>query len=192
MKRKELFYAVIGGCFGAAITMLVGLFTPIKVDAQSQPTDAQFGTLRCREIHIVNTQGQDTVSIKGDEESASIKIRAHSIVPGQPNSEITFRANAFGADIDMGKISIKADKNSCDLSMSGERNIIKMFNQKKNIGAVEIATTDRGGSVSVKGKPHNIKRQMFDHRASSGRASIRIDKEGNGVFEAWDANGRRR
>lgn len=37
MKRKELFYAVIGGCFGAAITMLVGLFTPIKVDAQSQP-----------------------------------------------------------------------------------------------------------------------------------------------------------
>ena len=34
MKRKELFYlAVIEGCFGAAITMLVGLFTPIKVDA---------------------------------------------------------------------------------------------------------------------------------------------------------------
>ena len=192
MKRKELFYAVIGGCFGAAITMLVGLISPIRVDAQSQPTDAQFGTLRCREIHIVNTQGQDTVSIKGDEESASIRIRAHSIVPGQPNSEITFRANAFGADIDMGKISIKADKNSCDLSMSGEQNMIKMFNPKKNIGAVEIATTDRGGSISVKGKPHNIKRQMFDYRASSGGASVRIDEEGNGVFEAWDANGRRR
>lgn len=53
MKRKELFYAVIGGCIGALITMIVGLLSPLHVIAQSQPTDAEFGTLRCREIGIV-------------------------------------------------------------------------------------------------------------------------------------------
>jgi len=192
MKRKEVLIAVIGGCIGAVITMMVGLLSPLQVIAQSQPQDAEFGTLRLRQLHIVNAKGQATVSIEGSEDKTSISMRAHSIVPGQPNSEITFRADAYGASIDMGKILIKADKNNCNLSMSGEHNIIKMFNQKKNIGAVAIATDDRGGEVSVKGKPHNIKRQMFDYRASSAGASMSIDKNGDGVFNAWDAKGLRR
>jgi len=192
MIRKEMLYAVIGGFIGAGLTMMVGLISPLQVIAQSQPTDAEFGTLRCREIHIVNTQGQATVSIEGSEDKTSISMRAHSIVPGQPNSEITLTADAYGAEIDMGKISIKADKNACDLSMNGERNIIKMFNPKKSSGAVAIATTDRGPSVSVTGKPHNIKRQMFDSRASSAACQMSIDKNGDGVFNAWDAKGLRR
>lgn len=187
-----MLYAVIGGCIGAGLTMMVGLLSPLQVIAQSQPQDAEFGTLRCRQLHIVNAKGQATVSIKGSDESASISMRAHSIVPGQPNSEITLTADAYGAEIDMGKISIKADKNACHLSMSGEHNIIKMFNRKKNVGTVAIATTDSGPSVSVKGKPHNIKRQMFDYRASSAACQMSIDKNGDGVFKAWDANGRRR
>ena len=39
MKRKEVLIAVIAGCFGAVITMGVGLFIPVGVVAQSQPTD---------------------------------------------------------------------------------------------------------------------------------------------------------
>ena len=49
MKRKELFYAVIGGCFGAAITMLVGLISPIKVGAQSQPFPTSDESPTCRD-----------------------------------------------------------------------------------------------------------------------------------------------
>ena len=41
MKRKEvLIAAVVGGCIGAVLTMGVGLFAPVGVAAQSQPTDA--------------------------------------------------------------------------------------------------------------------------------------------------------
>jgi len=31
MKKKEMLYAVIGSCFGAVLTMIVGLFTPTGV-----------------------------------------------------------------------------------------------------------------------------------------------------------------
>ena len=37
MKRKEMFYAVIGGCFGAVITMMVGLISPLHGIALSPP-----------------------------------------------------------------------------------------------------------------------------------------------------------
>ena len=40
MKRKDVLIAVIGGCIGALVTMSVGLFAPVGVVAQSQPTDA--------------------------------------------------------------------------------------------------------------------------------------------------------
>ena len=40
MKRKDVLIAVIGGCVGALVTMSAGLFAPVGVVAQSQPTDA--------------------------------------------------------------------------------------------------------------------------------------------------------
>ena len=53
MKRKEVLMAVIGGFFGALVTMMVGLFLPMGVVAQSYNQDAVFGTITCRKIEVV-------------------------------------------------------------------------------------------------------------------------------------------
>ena len=70
MKRKEVLYAVIGGCFGAFITMLAGLFIPVGVVAQSQSTDAVFNTIQCKGIKVVDESGETRVRIRSQVFSA--------------------------------------------------------------------------------------------------------------------------
>ena len=50
MKRKEALYAVIGGCVGAVLTMVVCSVVPIGAQSQS---DAIFGKITCREMEVV-------------------------------------------------------------------------------------------------------------------------------------------
>ena len=63
MKRKEVLIAVIAGCFGAVITMGVGLFIPVGVVAQSQPTDAEFETITCGRLRVVDGKGNALVDL---------------------------------------------------------------------------------------------------------------------------------
>ena len=56
MKRKEVLYAVLGGCFGTLVTMGVGLFTPMSVGAQNQ--DVVFRKITCTKINVVDSSSK--------------------------------------------------------------------------------------------------------------------------------------
>ena len=63
MKRKEVLIAVVAGCFGAVITMGAGLFIPVGVVAQSQPTDAEFETITFGRLRVVDGKGNALVDL---------------------------------------------------------------------------------------------------------------------------------
>ena len=57
MRRKEAFFAVVGGVVGAVLTMVTGLFSPLG----AQDEDASFGTVTCRELKVVGPAGDTRV-----------------------------------------------------------------------------------------------------------------------------------
>lgn len=63
MKRKEVLIAVVTGCFSAVIAMGVGLFIPVGVVAQSQPTNAEFETITCGRLRVVDGKGNALVDL---------------------------------------------------------------------------------------------------------------------------------
>ena len=65
MKRELIYAAVIGGVVGALMTAALGLVLPMG--AQTQVTDAEFGTITCRKL-LVKYEYDDAV---GTEMSAS-------------------------------------------------------------------------------------------------------------------------
>ena len=54
MRRKEALYAVIGGVVGAILTMVVGSFSPLGAQSQS---DVSFGKITCKELVVENKDG---------------------------------------------------------------------------------------------------------------------------------------
>ena len=63
MKRKEVLIALISGNIGAVIAMMMGLFTPLHGIAQSQPQDAEFGKITCREIEVIDEDGNRIIQL---------------------------------------------------------------------------------------------------------------------------------
>ena len=93
MKRKEVLMAVIGGFFGALVTMMVGLFLPMGVVAQSYNQDAVFGTITCRKIEVVElypTKGGwrdiPMVIIGSDEDGGSVTVWGYKRPTGVPSA----------------------------------------------------------------------------------------------------------
>ena len=54
MKAKEQWYAVIGGCVGAVLTLVVCSFSPLGAQSQS---DGNFGRITCTELEVVSPDG---------------------------------------------------------------------------------------------------------------------------------------
>ena len=65
--------AVIGGCFGALVTMLMGLFDPMGVVAQNQ--EAVFGKITCTEIAVVDSGGKPWCFIYSGEHGGFVGVR---------------------------------------------------------------------------------------------------------------------
>ena len=57
MNTKERLYAVIGGCVGAVLTMLVCSFLPLGAQSQS---DGHFDEITCRRLRVVADNGSDS------------------------------------------------------------------------------------------------------------------------------------
>ena len=65
MKRKETWYAVIGGCVGAVLVMVVCSFLPLG--AQSQGEDV-FGEIICTALKVVNAENNEIISLGSNPE----------------------------------------------------------------------------------------------------------------------------
>ena len=58
MRRKEALYAVIGGIVGAVLTIAAGSFSPLE--AQNEVGDAEFDTITCRLMKLVDPDSGHT------------------------------------------------------------------------------------------------------------------------------------
>ena len=65
MKKKEAWYAVIGCCVGAVLTLVVCSFSPLGAQSQS---DANFGKITCTELEVVRSDGTRAALIFVDED----------------------------------------------------------------------------------------------------------------------------
>ena len=56
MKREETWCAVIGGCVGAVLTLVVCSFSPLGTE--NEAADAEFGVITCQEIRVISSDGK--------------------------------------------------------------------------------------------------------------------------------------
>lgn len=77
MKSRERFYAVIGGCAGALLTLILCSFLPLG--AQSEGTN--FGDITCTGLSVVDSDGNALVRLSTDERGGYISVRNPNAVP---------------------------------------------------------------------------------------------------------------
>ena len=63
MNTKERLYAVIGGCVGAVLTMVVCSVVPIGAQSKAD----RFGEITCNGIKVVNRNGRTMVELGSGE-----------------------------------------------------------------------------------------------------------------------------
>ena len=170
MKSKEVLYAVIGGCFGAFITMLVGLFIPVGVVAQSQPTDAVFHTIQCKGIEVVDESGETRVRIRSGLFGGFVTVRGKE---GKAVAELGI--NKYGGSVWLQGKTGNASAVMRSSDHGGEIAVCNSFGEKR----VVIYVLDDHGFVDVKGLWPSVLARMS------------VDENGNGVVNTWDKNGYR-
>ena len=71
MKTKEAWYAVVGGCVGAVLTMVVCSFSPLGAQSQS---DGNFGKIICTRLEVVDADGTPVVHISANENKGFVAV----------------------------------------------------------------------------------------------------------------------
>ncbi|MDE0506819.1 MAG: hypothetical protein OXI86_22310, partial [Candidatus Poribacteria bacterium] len=89
MNRKERLCAVLGGCFGAALTMAVCSFSPIG--AQSGDT---FGEISCTGLRIVAQDGKTGVTLGTGTEGSFVSVHGT-----EGKSEAALRLDKKGGQV---------------------------------------------------------------------------------------------
>lgn len=170
MKRKEVLYAVIGGCFGALIAMLVGLFIPVGVVAQSQPTDAAFHTIQCKGIEVVDEDGETRVRIRSGPFGGLVTVRGKE---GKATAELS--VNEYGGVLWLQGKTGNASAVIRSTDHGGEIDVCNSFGEKR----VVMYVLDDHGFVDVKGLWPTVLARMS------------VDENGNGAVSTWDKKGYR-
>lgn len=70
MKRELIFAAVVGGCFGALLTIMLGLVVPLGALSGE---DGHFDVVTCKEVKVVDLEGKG-VSIQSVHSSGLIVV----------------------------------------------------------------------------------------------------------------------
>ena len=188
MKRKEVLYAVIGGCFGALITMLVGLFIPVGVVAQSQPTDAVFHTIQCKGIEVVDESGETRVRIRSSLFGGLVTVRGKE---GKGLAELS--VSRYGGTVWLEGNNGEPSAAVRSTDHGGE---IAVSNLSGHTRVVMYVLDDRG-FVDVKGLWPTVFARLEEAKYggrvsvfSQGepRAVMFVDENGNGVINTWDKN----
>ena len=71
MRRKEAFFAVVGGVVGAVLTMATGLFSPLGVQSQAM---RNFGKITCTELEVVRPDGTQGAWIYANDDGGRVIV----------------------------------------------------------------------------------------------------------------------
>ena len=183
MNTKERLYAVIGGCVGAVLTMVVCSFLPLGAQSQGD----RFGEITCTGLKVVGPDGSLQVRLGGDllndGDHASVFISdlgyggaimcfskdAGSVLLGATKYGGT--VHVFGTGKDPAQARMMVDEHGAKVRVIGEG----------RDGQAHMSVDEYGGAVSVFGKGGSI-----------SRAKMGVNEYGNGGVSTWDKNGYRR
>ena len=161
MKMKERLYAVIGGCVGAFITMLMWSYNPLG--AQSGE-DGNFNVVTCRELMVLDSEGKRNVRMSSQEYGGSIGVYGDT------------GASLLVIDKRGGRITVAGDTGSAWMSMGGHGGFVSVFGQKGEGRGAVMSINKHGGEVRV----------VSDQE---GKAIMAVNEDGNGAVTTWDKAG---
>ena len=216
MRKKEHWYAIIGGCVGAVFTMVVCSSFPIVAQSQGD----NFGEITCTGLRVVNAKGTAVIRLVGSESGGTIMVFEDSVPPfkwvsmhcDREYSEfsITNGLSALvrvGADEKGGSVAVysqdQADHSTAGLGVGADGGMVSVFGKEKEGGMAALTTDRHGGVVSVFGKGEHRSWAYLGNDEHGGRvgvlgkgetrseASISINQLGIGGLGVWDKNGYR-
>ena len=213
MKAKERLYAVIGGCVGAALTLVVCTFFPTGAQTQED----SFGEITCTGLKVIDPKnGTAVIELVPDKWGGRIKIR-HTIdlVLAEFSAE-PFGGSAVVRNIEGVEALMKGDADGGRISVSGEGQLhgavmtvdedsgkIYVFGNDTKEGQIHMTINEHGGSISVYGKDDHAGRAHLGVNEyggivgvsargdSKGQAVMGVNEYGNGAVSTWDKNGYR-
>ena len=221
MKTREAWYAVVGGCVGAVLTMAVCSILPLGVQSQ---LDGSFGEIVCTGLKVVSPDGIGRV-ILGHYSAGYYGIQ----VLGEDGVIRVYMGTAIGAgDRENGETNVWGENRSSLATMGvsehggeygghggtvgvygkfGTYAGMKIYEHGGNVNVsgnythAAIGITEHGGKVHVYDEHSGKAAQMFTtehggrvkvvNKEGNTRAAIGINEYGNGAVSTWDKNGYR-
>ena len=182
MNTKERLYAVIGGCVGAVLTMLVCSFLPLGAQSQGN----RLGYITCTGLKVIDSAGRTMVDIGYDEMGGgkigiwandSMHLRQVFLAAGNSGGGITCFARVNTSDELLARGSVGMGFGGGDPE-AGQISIMGGLLRPRVIMEVD----EHGGRVNVYGKGKDN---------DTTRAVICVNEYGNGAVGTWDKNGYR-
>ena len=174
MRRELIYAAVVGGCVGALMTMALGLVLPLG--AQNEARDAEFGTITCTELNVVNSAGKTLVWLNTggvdwvEDRNGELSPVGHErggriMVYGENGTRVHLSGSVLVAHRDFGYASMSINEHGGQVYVLGKDGLIG------DAGSVRIENDEHGGKVRVLGKGEGAK----------GEVKIAIDEDGGKV-----------
>ena len=161
MKMNERLFAVIGGCVGAFITMLMWSLDPLGAQSSEE---RNFNVITCRELKVLDSEGKRNVRISSQEYGGSIRVYGDS------------GAALLAIDKRGGRITVAGDKGSAWMSIGGHGGFVSVFSQKDEGRGAAMSINKHGGEVRV----------VSDQER---KAIMGVNEDGNGTVTTWDKAG---
>ena len=142
MNRKESLCAVIGGCVGAVLTMILCSFLPLGAQSQS---DTKFGKITCTELEIVDSDGTVAV-IHATGDGGGVDLRGKDGA-GYVNLWIDEHGGtvAVGKDGDLRAV-MGVDKHGAGIIMVGKDGDHRVGLGVDEYGNGDVSTWDKNGN----------------------------------------------
>ena len=170
MKRREIWYAVVGGFVGAAMVMAVGSFAPLGAQIRS---DGVFSKITCAELELVQPNGKVAVRL------SQSGVYLHDSV-GHVRASMTVSEDSamLGVTNKAGNPTVIINSGEGILQQGGDSGHVFVFGEGMS-ERVRLSADKYGGRVRVTGTDEK------------SRAAIAVSERGNGVLALWDTNGYR-
>lgn len=196
MKRRETFYAIVGGCVGAVLTMVVCSFFPLQVQSQRD----SLGEITCTGLRVVDSNGDSAIHLGFDGKGGLIEVWEKGF-RRMPRVWMGVGEHGGGIDVkgkgkNLGGVTLKVntqgglvgvfgsgdeDSGQAIMRIESRAGKVSAFKQGKNTGHAHMTVDVHGGNFGV-----------YGNGSSLSRAIMGVNEYGNGVVNTWDKNGYRR
>ena len=205
MKRELVYAAVVGGCVGTLLTLLLGSVVPLGAQSGG---DGHFDVVTCKEVKVVDAEGKG-VSIQ------SVYSSGYIVVDGSDGSKVTISGgpdsgrpfiHVFGKENE-GSAGISIDDNGGCVEVFGKEDLgLRAEMRIRTNGNGEVSTWGRSGFAAMGVGKYSGRAEFYGPtptlffarmgddwrlRATSSCAAIGINEHGNGGVTTWDKNGDR-